>query len=194
MISSSKPSLDLIIGPMFSGKSSELIRRLSIFHSLDFKVLYVNCDLDDRSDQNFSTHSTFITTLPSGMNSIKLPRNNFSSLTSFAQEYDLIGIDEAQLFIELFETVMNLVEGCRKKIIVSGLNGDSSRNEFGEILQLIPLCDNIDKLHPYCVICRQNEELTQAIFSKRLVGGNDSQILVGGNDEYIPVCRECFSN
>jgi thymidine kinase len=186
-----RSSLDIIIGPMYSGKSTELIRRLSILNSLGFRVLYVNCDLDKRSDKDFSTHSSFITSLPDGMDSIKVPRGDFSWITSYADNYDVFGIDEAQLFGDLFNTVMNLVEGCNKKLIVSGLNGDFSRKEFGEILQLIPLCDDITKLHPYCVTCKDRGELRPALFSKRRVESNE-QVLIGGNEEYLPVCRECY--
>lgn len=186
-----KPSLDIIIGPMFSGKSTELIRRLSIFNSLNFKVLYINCDLDNRSEKDFSTHSHFITTLPSGIDSIKIPKNNLNLVAQLAPDFDVFGIDEAQMFPRLYDTAMNLVESHNKKLIVSGLNGDFSRKEFGEILQLIPLCDDITKLHPYCVECRKKGQLEHAIFSKRKSNCND-QILIGADSEYIPVCRKCY--
>ena len=54
------PGIDLIIGPMFAGKSTELIRRLNIYAELGLKTLYVNSSLDKRSDQVFSTHNPTI--------------------------------------------------------------------------------------------------------------------------------------
>ena len=57
------PTLDLIMGPMYSGKSTELIRRLSIFSEMGLKVLYVNSKIDNRSNDNFSTHSPVVQSL-----------------------------------------------------------------------------------------------------------------------------------
>ena len=54
------PGIDLIIGPMFAGKSTELIRRLNIYSELGLKTLYINSSLDKRSDKVFSTHNPSI--------------------------------------------------------------------------------------------------------------------------------------
>ena len=64
-------SLDLIIGPMFSSKTTELVRRLSIFADMDIPVLYINTELDTRSDQSFSSHNSMITSL-GNIDSIKI--------------------------------------------------------------------------------------------------------------------------
>ena len=72
----------------------------------------------------------------------------------------------------------------------AGLNGDSSRNKFGEIIDLIPIAELITQLHALCIKCKNGNHAT---FSKRICSKSKSQILVG-TDEYIPVCRYHFLN
>ena len=97
-------------------------------------------------------------------------------------------IEEAQFFYNLYDYVKKQVDEYGKNIIVVGLDGDSNRQNFGEICKLLPICDNIRKLKAYCSVCKDG---TQALFSKRLVD-NDNQVLVGSK-EFIPVCRKCYN-
>jgi len=75
------------------------------------------------------------------------------------------------------------------KVYVSGLDGDFQRKRFGQILDLIPLCDKVTKLTSLCSICKNGKP---GIFSMRLTV-ETCQTLVG-SDNYIPVCRECYDN
>lgn len=188
--------LDLIIGPMFCGKTTEILRKLNIYAEMGFKVLYINNKLDTRSENDFSTHSSYIsssgkidTIRVSDLNDIENlllgdERNKIS-------EYRVIGIDEAGMFKGLKEIVLRWVENENKTVIVAGLNGDYQRKPFGELNDLIPFCDNLVKLKPFCFSCCENGNYTDALFSKRVCNKKDT-ILVGGKDSYIPVCRECY--
>ena len=73
-----------------------------------------------------------------------------------------------------------------KHVIIAGLDGDYKQQKFGEIIDLIPLCDDITKIHAICAECGDN---TPASFSKRCVSG-DSQTMIGANDIYKAVCRK----
>ena len=73
------------------------------------------------------------------------------------------------------------------KVYVCGLDGDFQRKKFGQILDLIPLCDKVTKLTSLCSICKNGKA---GIFSMRLTV-ETCQTLVG-SDNYIPVCRECY--
>lgn len=180
------PSIELIIGPMCAGKSSELIRRLNIYAEMDMNVLYINSAKDTRSELTFSTHNSTITKLP--FESAKVEDINSLDL----EKYDVIGLDEAQFFKNLKETVLNLVENQNKIVLVSGLNGDYNRKPFGEVLDLIPYSDTITKLTPFCVPCKNKKKIIRpAHFTKRNIQEN-STILIGGKEFYSPVCRECF--
>jgi thymidine kinase len=76
-----------------------------------------------------------------------------------------------------------------KKIYVSGLDGDFQRKKFGQILDLIPLCDKVTKLTSLCSLCKNGEP---AIFSMRLT--SETQQTLIGSDNYAPVCRACYKS
>ena len=99
-------------------------------------------------------------------------------------------IDEAQFFEDLYDFVTVAVDINQKHVIIVGLNGDSNRENFGEIYKLYPLADKIDLLTALCSICKDG---TKAIFSKKIVE-NNKQTDIGSVDKYIPVCRKHFYN
>lgn len=168
-------TLNLIIGPMFSGKTTELLRIAKRLQSINLKVLLLNYYEDTRySNTEMTTHNkdglpcTFI--------------KHFDNLEY--DSYDIICINEAQFFNKLIPFCKNVLSK-NKTLYVSGLDGDYKQEKFGEILDLVPLCDTITKLHAFCKLCKDG---THAHFTKRLVT-NKSQKLIG-TDEYIPVCRK----
>lgn len=188
-INANSCTLDIIFGPMFSGKTTELMRRLNICAEANFQVAYINSHLDDRSSSEFSTHNK--TLAPN--NSIDFWKTkNLLSLVETMSYYDVIGIDEAQFFEDLTDFCLKMTETVGKKVIVAGLNGDFQRKPFGKINELITLCDSITKLSPFCQSCRkQKGTMKRALFSKRVVDSKEL-ILVGKGETYIPVCRECY--
>lgn len=181
-----EPSIDLIIGCMYSGKTTELIRRLTIYNEMDMNVLYVNSVKDDRAPHSFSTHNKTI-------GEISYDMTKTEKLTTVNVDgYDVIGIDEAQLFGDLKDTVISWVENKDKIVIVCGLNGDFLRQPFGQINDLLPYCDSIIKLNPFCHTCKkENNIIRPAHFTKRITKQQET-VLIGGRDMYIPTCRKCF--
>ena len=99
---------------------------------------------------------------------------------------NVILINEGQFFPDLEEFV-NLLLKNGKKIYVCGLDGDFERKKFGQILDLVPICDKIYKLTSLCSLCKNG---TKGIFSMRLT--NEKEQTVVGSENYIPVCRECY--
>ena len=180
-------SLELIIGPMFSGKSTELLRRLNISAEMNLRVLYVNSSLDVRTKESFSTHNPTLTSVG------KIKARKIKTLAECdPEDFDVLGVDEAQFIPGLKQEVIRFVEDHSKHVILAGLDGDFNRCRFGEVLDLIPLCDTIDKLAPFCVPCWENSKLsTKALFSQRTVSGKD-QVQVGAGNIYRPVCRRCY--
>lgn len=175
---SNSTTLNLIIGPMFSGKTTELLRIARRLRSVNLKVLLLNYYEDTRySDSEMSTHDK------NG-----LPCTFIKDLTSINyDDYDIICINEAQFF----ENLVSFCKGALQKnktIYACGLDGDYKQEKFGEILDLIPLCNSITKLHAFCTICKDG---THAHFTKRITD-NEQQKLIG-TDEYIPVCFKHLS-
>lgn len=179
------PSIHIIIGPVQSGKTTELIRRLMISHLVGKKVLYINSVLDTRSTEFFSTHNLSIRDVP--FKGVKLDKLSGYDIS----EYEVIGVDESQFFDDLKVNVLQWVETFGKMVVVCGLDGDYKRENFGHISELLSYCDSVSKLHAFCMSCRKKGESGLGIFSKRLVE-NSSSVLIGGEEMYLPVCRKCY--
>lgn len=167
------PGLDLIVGPMYSSKTTDLLRRLFVSSAVGFKSLYINHTLDNRNqDAEYSTHNPLYKQKMEAENGVVMRSLSQLDQLSDAElhEFQIIGIDEGQFFPDLKKGVLRMVEVLGKHVIVSGLNGDSNRQPFGQILDLIPYADHISKLSSYCQRCAQppNKRLIKAIFTYRI--------------------------
>ena len=179
--------LEIILGPMFSGKTSKLIEIYKQYRFCDIDVLVVNHKDDDRySITQMSTHDQQ-----------KIDCEQWSSLneftthhlSSFLQEKPLaVLINEGQFFPDLYGYVNLMVNTFRVHVYVCGLDGDFQRQKFGELLDLIPMCDNVTKLKSLCVQCKDG---TPALFSHRTTR-DGQQKLIGSAEAYEPLCRKCY--
>jgi thymidine kinase len=177
--------LELIIGCMFSGKSTCLLNLERQHKLLGHKILVVNHSSDTRYGENIiSSHDMISSSALSISSLIQL-----KTLDNYKQ-IDIFMIEEAQFFDDLYEFVLDAVEKDRKHIIVSGLDGDYKRQPYEQILRLIPIADVVERRNALCIKCRDG---TLASFSKRVIDRNERQ-LVGSQKEYIPVCRFHYHN
>jgi thymidine kinase len=173
--------LEIILGCMYAGKTSKLI---SIYkHNLiaEIPTCVINYIDDKRYDlEKLSTHDKIM--IPC------LQLRNLSELLetkkNIISENKAIIINEGQFFPDLYQVVSKLVGEYHKSVYICGLDGDYKMNKFGQILDLIPLCDKVEKLHAICTICKK-----PAPFTKRLT--NETEQTVIGSSNYIPVCRRC---
>jgi thymidine kinase len=178
-------TLEIIVGNMFSGKSTEMIRRIKRLSSIGKKISVINYIHDNRySSDSLATHDNIT------IKSYKFEKLEDLLLNEeYINQTDSFFIDEAQFFVDLYDIVILLVEKYKKHVVVSGLDGDSRRNKFGSILDLIPMCDSIVKLQAYCKICNDG---TYAPFTSKIIIDNNV-IDIGSSDKYIPVCRLHYS-
>jgi thymidine kinase len=173
--------IEIIMGSMYSGKSTELIRRCRRYECIGNKVKIINHSFDTRCDENsVQTHSNHV---HEAYKTDKLLNINIDSL----QNIDVIGIDEAQFFDDLPQFI-DMIERTNKIIIVAGLDGDFRRQKFGKILDIIPKADCVTKLSALCSYCRNG---TLASFTKK-TNDSDDIIDVGASDKYVAVCREHY--
>ena len=184
----SKGYLELIIGPMFSGKTSKLIDYYNYFIGENKKVLAINYDGDNRysntnivSHDNKSIESEFTNNLYK-INNILEEKNKLD-----IDKYDVILVNEGQFFEEIVSWTKFRVESMNQIVIICGLDCDFKRELFGNLYKLIPICNSIIKLNAICKICNSEDGL----FSYRTCNSNN--IIVIGND-YIPLCRRCYLN
>jgi thymidine kinase len=144
-MSQGQGEMQLIFGPMFSGKSTELLRRIRRHTIAKRKCLVVKYANDTRySKDNLATHDR--------MEWVAQPATTLREVLHVAQDYDVIGIDEGQFFpdIDLAEKLAN--QG--KTVIVAALDGTFQRKPFGKVLELIPLAEDVTKLTAVCMICQ----------------------------------------
>jgi thymidine kinase len=192
-------TLDIRYAGMFASKSKWLDGNLTdyanrglsvakIVHSDDANRINVKCS-GEFGSSHFSNHRIL------SDNVVIISTDDLSKAE--VDKFDVIGIDEAQFFTGLYDFVKILVEDKKKRVLVTGLDGDSNRQKWGEILDLIPLSDSAEKLSATCEYCLQelkqinfkgNVDMIKAPFTKRLVESKE-QKLVGGKNEYVPVCR-----
>ena len=179
--------LELIIGPMFAGKSTELFRKIDIYRKINKNVLIINHSLNSRYG---FTSSSLVTHDKKVIENVMEVSELGQIEDKLIEDSDLIVIDELQFFKDGYENVIKFVEEYKKHVVCAGLDGDFNRKPFGDVLRLIPLCDNIIKLKALCKKCGDGKE---ALFSKKIIVSNrGGQVEVGSNDIYIPVCRNCF--
>lgn len=189
MHSSSQPQiayLEIILGPMFSGKTSRILEIYKQCLFCNISVAVVN----HSSDVRYDTTST--STLLSTHDQHKIPCFAFTTLSDALAipeiaSKQVILINEGQFFEDLYPVVVQFLQQG-KKIYVAGLDGDFERKKFGTILDLIPLCDKVTKLASLCSKCKDG---TPGIFSMRLT--HEKQQTLVGADNYIPVCRNCYA-
>lgn len=192
--------LEIIIGSMYSGKTSRLVDIYKQCKFCNISVTVINHTIDNRyDDELLSTHDK-----------VKIPCMKTERLLDLWTESidlkddieiiprskdkckikisEVILINEGQFFPDL-EVFVRLLLNDGKKIYICGLDGDFERKRFGQILDLIPLCDKVTKLTSLCSLCKNG---TPGIFSMRLTNETDQTVV--GSDNYIPVCRKCYSN
>ena len=172
--------LSIIMGNMFSGKTSELIRRLKRLKVIGKDVMIINSAKDTRSPEEvLKTHDN-----------VKFNCHKVFDLfeiinTNEFDKADIIAIDEAQFFPKL----KKFVECClhvNKSVLLAGLDADSFQRKFGELIDCIPLACDVTKLSALCMRCNDG---TSGPFTKRIVDSKELE-LIGGSDMYRAVCRK----
>lgn len=181
--------LEIIIGPMFSGKTSALLDVYKKCKFCNISISIINHSFDKRYHETMlSSHDKIMAPClqATELNELWLSEDPFDSQSNVLRNSDVILINEGQFFPDLYETVVDMLKH-KKKIYISGLDGDFERKKFGTILDLIPLCDKVTKLTSLCSKCKNG---THGIFSMRLTSEKTQTVV--GSDNYIPVCRNCY--
>ncbi|KAJ8037266.1 Thymidine kinase, cytosolic [Holothuria leucospilota] len=170
--------VQVIFGPMFSGKTTELVRRIKRYQIANYKCLLIKYAKDVRYDQTaVATHDR------QTCNAVSATR--LSDLIDDAASHEVIGIDEGQFFPDCVEFAERLADMGRI-VIVAALDGTFQREGFGNILNLVPLAENVIKLNAVCMTC-----FGEASYTKRL-GHETALEVIGGADKYMAACRSCY--
>jgi len=177
--------LHVITGPMYSGKTTELLRICKKYKSINKKIFSINYEKDKRFSFNAdicSHNQETIKTSISLSNLNKILENNLD-------EYDVIVIDEVQFLQNAFDTIKILVEDYKKTVIASGLDGDYLQNPFGDVCRLITFADKLTRLN---AICKLSNNYQDAAFSRRIASSKETEF-IGAEDAYIAVSRQLYN-
>ncbi len=175
--------IEVICGPMFSGKTEELIRRLRRAKIAKQRIVVFKPQIDTRFDEvQIVSHSAQkIASIP--VEDTPAMKHCLDQLDAPA---DLVGIDEAQFFDH---SLVEFVEGLANsgiRVIMSGLDQDSKGQPFGPMPHLLAIADIVTKQYAVCVLCG-----AAATKTYRLPEQTDAQVFVGASESYEARCRYC---
>lgn len=168
--------ITVIVGPMFSGKSTELLRRLERAKIAGKNVALLRPETDTRPRL---THNKSRVDLEP----VFLPSLEFFDPTG----YDVIGIDEGQFFADL-SRYANEYANMGSHVIVTGLPLTSELQPFFSIVDLLPFAEEILRLNAVCMNCGCDF----GAFTHFRAGRKTQDVMVGGSDLYDSLCRECY--
>jgi thymidine kinase len=172
--------IEVVVGPMFSGKSEELIRRLRRAEYARQRVQIFKPAIDSRFAANeIVSHSGL------GISSDNVSKAS-EILEKLQPRTEVVGIDEAQFLGDEVVEVCTKLADLGKRVIVAGLDTDFRGRPFEPMPRLLAVAEEITKLLAICVRCGN-----PAVHTQRLVE-NDDLIVVGASDSYEARCRRCF--
>lgn len=170
--------IELILGPMFSGKSTRLIGLIRKYSYKAKKTIMIKFFADKR----YTEKSEVVTHDLLKYDSIDC--KNLGDHFEKIKNYDVIGIDEGQFFPDLVEICEKLAL-MKKTVIIAALNGDFRMEPFPVVAKIISKADKIKLLKAYCFNCHKD-----AHYTLRIVQSNET-VLIGAGEAYKPACREC---
>lgn len=175
--------IEVITGPMFSGKSEELIRRLKRAKIARQRVACFKPDLDVRYHRNaIASHSAQTLDAVTVANVEELK----AVLMPMIETVEVVGIDEAQFFDASLVSLAHELVRLGRRTILAGLDTTFTGEPFAPIPELMAIADEVTKLSAVCMQCGAT-----AIHTQRL-GSDQSLVLVGAAGVYEARCRACF--
>ena len=188
--------IEVIAGPMFSGKSDELIKRIRILGYADVKTLVAKPEVDNRWDQRYVQSRTGkeieAFTFKDAREILEMVMKNHEEVDNdkSKNEHDKIlavAVDEAQFFKENLVEVVETLAYKGVRVIISGLDQDFKGRPFGPMPQLLAIADTVQKQSAVCMNCRVN---AGTMTYRKIEAKSDDTVLVG-DEQYEARCRSC---
>ena len=172
--------IEVICGPMFSGKTEELIRRLKLAQIAKQRVQIFKPALDRRYDEGCITSHAEQKFICTPIQKIQKLMENLDDETR------VVGIDEAQFFGPEISEICNKVANRGLRVIAAGLDQDYLGNAFGPMPKLLAIADTVLKLKAVCMVCGGEASKSQRLTRE------STQVVVGAGEHYEARCRACF--
>ena len=183
-------SLKVRMGPMFSGKSTSLQSDIRRHQAIGWRVFVLTHSIDTR----YSAEPKIV-----NHDQLMMPALSGSTLTSFLthpqySDSRLVVIEEAQFFPDLVEFVKQVVDVDKKHCIVVGLDGDSERRPFGQVLEVCAMAEEVVKFNALCQRCGNGTEapFTYAHHTEAEAATAARNVCVGAEERYTPLCRRHY--
>lgn len=178
--------LEMICGPMFSGKSEELIRRLKRTILAGMPTIIFTPNIDNRyAEDHICSHD--------GKKLEAISISHIEEILDYVKDDTaVIGIDEVQFLDgEIVSVIMKLVNSG-KRVVCAGLDKDFKAESFGQMPELLALADDVTKLTAICMCCGRPANFTQRLIAGKPASYNDPLILIGASESYEARCRLCY--
>ncbi|CCC58000.1 MULTISPECIES: thymidine kinase [Caloramator] len=177
--------IEMIVGPMYSGKSEELIRRIKRAKIARQKVQVFKPSIDNRySITEVVSHNGD----KEGAHSVE---NSTEILNLVSEDTDVIAIDEVQFFDDEIVEVCKKLADKGKRVICAGLDLDFRGEPFGPVPRLLAIAEFVDKIQAICVVCGNPATRTQRLINGKPAKYSDPIVLVGAKEAYEARCRKC---
>jgi thymidine kinase len=177
--------LEVVCGPMFSGKSEELIRRLRRAEIAGQRVLIVKPRIDDRYDvAHVVSHA--------GARMRAVAAGSPAEVLRLSQGYDVVGVDEVQFFDEEIVDVVHRLTARGARVVAAGLDTDFRHEPFGAMPTLLAVAELVDKLQAVCHRCGGTATRTQRLVDGAPAPFSGETIVVGALDSYEARCAACY--
>ncbi len=176
--------IEVICGPMFSGRSGELLRRIGLLKYSEVKYLLFTPVTDTRSGSKKakSRDGRIIESI-----AVNKARDIIDCVNKASEDVQVIAIDEAQFFDEELPEVCNYLANNDYIVIAAGLDMDSFGRPFNSMMKLLVYAEQVTKLKAVCTNCGASASFTGHTRPRPM----DAQILVGDKNEYTAHCRHC---
>jgi thymidine kinase len=183
--------LEVVCGPMFSGKTEELIRRMKRVQISGKKFLLFKPIIDTRySKEHVISHD--MRKLDAIVTGIDRKSLEDVEIMIFETKPDVVGFDEANFYDDY---IIELIKKCVKagiRVVASGLDTTFRGEPFGPMGYLLAIADHVDKLQAICMKCKNEPAvMTQRIINGKPARYDDPTILVGAAESYEARCRKC---
>lgn len=180
-----KGSIEVICGPMFAGKTEELIRRVRRLEYAHLNVVILKPMIDDRfSTEEIVSHNN------TRIRSFLIEKS--SEIMKFVHhETDVVIIDEVQFLDKEVVRTIELLADSGVRVIVAGLDRDFRGEPFGVMSDILALAEDVTKLSAICVKCGAPATRTQRVINGVPAKYTDPIVLVGDTEKYEARCRHC---
>lgn len=178
-----KGTIEIICGPMFAGKSEELLRRINRLLYAKKKFLVFKPSIDNRySETEVVSHNHRAYKAIALMEPKKI-------LEYYTDDLDAICIDEVQFFDETILSVIDFYANHGVRVICAGLDMDFKGDPFMVVAKLLAKSEYVTKLTAICTVCGKEATRTQRLINGEPASINDPVVLVGASESYEARCR-----